>query len=506
MDGATGNTEASAPAPATDAGEKKVSKTVADIWREVQVEQQKFNNIVKVMVGLLIVAAIVAAALAVVSYMRFSDIKDNYDDLIANAEAQSRLNAGDGVRAQQRLVNQLLQIREDSEAQRQEAELARRVDQALAASRSGAPVQTMAQLRAQAVEVAKGHLTGTRLNNATSYLVSSVVEGSNVAMTAPERALMEAALADWRAPRTAEDAMNKVIASSDDPLIKGYGHTGLAQIFFARTDGVDDLGSTTACESVIDQVRIAAGLGVEAMAPYLWKGECMRDQGRESDAFDAFASALRVGNVETETLDNIRLAAHGAGTTLVARAARAPNAQLGVDEVTEVFTALGPIEENVPGLVGADETQDPLAAAYALLEYAANLRVQRGEGEVGKVYTAENIGFVFVLSERWAEGMSHAQAIDKVIPLAWNLTVLHICASELANAEGISSADRAKYRAEAERAARTLSLMEHRRFGEQELKKLLPVKYDDMIDELVRPARERMEAAENMAISYTATE
>ena len=71
MDGATGSTQDPARAgkgePLGEAGEKKASKTVADIWREVQAEQQKFNNIVKVMVGLLIVAAIVAAALAVVS-------------------------------------------------------------------------------------------------------------------------------------------------------------------------------------------------------------------------------------------------------------------------------------------------------------------------------------------------------------------------------------------------------------------------------------------------------
>ena len=48
--------------------------------------------------------------------------------------------------------------------------------------------------------------------------------------------------------------------------------------------------------------------------------------------------------------------------------------------------------------------------------------------------------------------------------------------------------------------------MDHRRFGEQELKKLLPVRYDDTVDELVRPARERMENAENMAISYSGGE
>ncbi len=503
MDGATGTTPETA-APDADSGGKKVSKTVADIWREVQAEQQKFNNIVKVMVGLLIVAAIVAAALAVVSYLRFSDIKDNYDDLIANAEAQSRLNAGDGVRAQQRLVTQLLQIREDSEAQRQEAELTRLVDQALSASQAGAPLRSIDQLKEQALEAARGHLLGRRLNLATSYLVSSVAEAPGISLNAAEAAILDAALVDWRTPREGQAAMERVIASTDDPTIKGYGHTGLAQIHYAMTDGLDNLGSSDACTELINEVNIAAGLGVEGMAPYLWKGECMRDAGRESDAFDAFASALRAGNVGNETLDNLRLAAHGAGTTLVARAARAPNAQLGADEVAAVFTALKPIEENVPGLVGADETQDPLAAAYALLEYAANLRVQRGEGEVGKVYTAENIGFVFVLSERWAEGLSHAQAIDKVIPLAWNLTVLHICAKEMAETDGVSGADRAKYRAEANRAARTLALMEHRRFGEQELKKLLPVKYDEVVNELVRPARERMEAAETMAISYSA--
>lgn len=507
MDGATGSTQnkakADAAAPLGDAGEKKASKTVADIWREVQAEQQKFNNIVKVMVGLLIVAAIVAAALAVVSYMRFSDIRDNYDELIARAEAQSRLNAGDGVRAQQRLVNQLLQIREDSEAQRQEAELTRLVDRALAARQAGGPVQTLPQLKAQALDVAKAHLAGTTLNNATSHLVSSVETSGSIPLTGPERALLEAALADWRAPRTATAEMQRLIDVSSDPVMKGYGHIGLAKIHNDLTTDVDNAGQTDDCAAVVDEVRIAAGLGVQEMGPYLWKGECLRDQGRESDAFDAFASALRAGNVETETLDNIRLAAHGAGTTLVARAARAPGAQLGVDEVSNVFTALSPIEETVPGLVGAAETQDPLAAAYALLEYAASLRVQRGEGEVGKVYTAENIGFVFVLSERWAEGLAHAQAVDQVLPLAWNLTVLHICANELANTEGVPNADRQRFRAEAERARRTLALMDHRRFGEQELKKLLPVKYDSTVNELVRPARERMEQAETMAINYS---
>lgn len=509
MDGATGSTQdpakAGKGAPLGEAGEKKASKTVADIWREVQAEQQKFNNIVKVMVGLLIVAAIVAAALAVVSYLRFSDIRDNYDELIARAEAQSRLNAGDGVRAQQRLVNQLLQIREDSEAQRQEAELTRLVDRALSARQAGGPVMSLVDLKAQAIEVAKEHLAGITLNNATSHLISSVERSGAIPLTGPERALLEAALADWRTPRTTTAEMQRLIDVSADPVMKGYGHIGLAKIYNDSTDGVDNPGLTDECAAIIDEVRIAAGLGVEAMGPYLWKGECLRDQGRESDAFDAFASALRVGDVATETLDNIRLAAHGAGTTLVARAARAPDAQLGVDEVSDVFNALSPIKEKVPGLIGAAETEDPLAAAYALLEYAANLRVQRGEGEVGKVYTAENIGFVFVLSERWAEGLAHAQAIDQVLPLAWNLTVLHICAIEMAAADGVSNVDRQYFLSEAERARRTLALMDHRRFGEQELKKLLPVRYDDTVDELVRPARERMENAENMAISYPGT-
>lgn len=506
MDGATGSTQGPAETASPLASEKRASKTVADIWREVQDEQQKFNNIVKVMVGLLIVAAIVAAALAVVSYLRFSDIKNNYDELIARAEAQSRLNAGDGVRAQQRLVNQLLQIREDSEAQRKEAELTRLVDRALAASRAGGPVQSLPQLKAQALEVARGHLTGTPLNNATSHLVSSVAQTRSIVLTSSERALLDAALADWRAPRTATDAMLTLVNEGSDPAMRGVGHTGLAKIYNDLVDGADNPGLMEECESLIEEVRIAAGLGVEAMGPYLWQGECLRDQGRESDAFDAFASALRVGDVGTETLDNLRSAAHGAGTTLIARAARAPDARLASGEVSDVFEALEPIQDSVPGLVGAAETQDPLAAAFALLEYAANLRVQRGEGEVGKVYTAENIGFVFVLSERWAEGLNHAQAIDKVLPLAWNLTVLHICADEMSRADGVSASDRTMYRAEAERARRTLALMEHRRFGEQELKKLLPVKYDEVVDELVRPARERAAQAETMAINYTSPE
>lgn len=503
MDGATGSTQEPAVSAAAEAAPQKASKTVADIWREVQAEQQKFNNIVKVMVGLLIVAALVAAVLAIVSYMRFSDIRDNYDELIARAEAQSRLNAGDGVRAQQRLVNQLLQIREDSEAQRQEAELTRLVDRALAASSAGGPVQSLTQLKAQAIEVAKAHLAGTTLNNATSHLVSSVAAARAIPLTGSERALLDAALADWRAPRTAEDAMRNLIAVSSDPAMKGYGHIGLAKIYDDRVDGADNPGLTDECAELIDEVRVAAGLGVEAMGPYLWKGECLRDQGRESDAFDAFANALRVGDVGTESLDNLRAAAHGAGTTLIARAARAPGAQLGPDEVTDVFASLAPIEEKLPGMGGAGETKDPLAAAFSLLEYASNLRVERGEGEVGKAYTAENIGFVFVLSERWAEGLTHARAIDKVLPLAWNLTVLHICATEMAKTDGLSGSDRNDLLEEAERARRTLALMEHRRFGEQELKKLLPVTYDEVVDELVRPARERALQAETMAIRYT---
>ncbi len=485
----------------TNAGTAR-TKTVADIWEEVQIEQRRFNQIVKVLVGLLIVAAVIAGVLAAVSYLRFNEVTTRYDALIHDAEVAATLSAGDGVRQRQTMVNELLTIREETDAQRQESQLTRQVDQALSAARAGVALQSVAELTTQAVDAAEDHLIGHRLNPATSYLVNSILESRGTQLSDDQRRIMATALLDWRTPDASHDSIRELISQSADDRVKGYGHAALAQYFYKQASAANDLGASEACTDVVQEVNLAKSAGVEGMVPHLWKGECLRDQGRQKEAFLAYTDALRAGNVDEETLTNRRLAAHGAGTTLVARAARAPNATLSPDEVSSAFEALGPIIGEVEGLQGAADEEDPLAAAYALLNYAADMRSKRGEGEVGKSYTAENIGFIFVMREKWADGLKHAQAIDKLIPLGWNLTVLHICASQMAEDPDISSDERKLYLAEADRARRTLAKMDHRRIGESELKKLLPVEYDNLVDELVKPSREAMEKASANPVNF----
>ena len=489
-----------------NSGEQRVSKTVVDIWEEVQAEQRQFNRIMQILVALLIVAAVVAVGFFIVMSMDRASFRTQFAEAVSNANASAAISAGEAKREIQRMRTQLIQVQEDLEAQRQQAQLTRQVDQVLAASRAGSRAFSLGELKTEAVDAARQHLSGHRLNQATSYLVGSILSAPDARLTVSETALLHAALADWRNPTGAAAEMQAVIDSTDDPIVKGYGHLGLAQIHYAETNAMDDLGASKSCEQVSVDVRVAADLGVESMPPYLWKGECLRDAGNEREAFNAFAQALRAGNISDESLQNLRLAAHGAGTTLIARAARAPDAQLSPAETEEALVALEPIQSKVFGLKGASDAGDPLAAAYALLEYAANLRLKRGEGEVGKIYTAENIGFVFILREKWLEGYTHAEAIDKVIPMAWNLTVLHICASKLAEQSDVPASQRAVYAAEAERAKRVLSMMDHGRFGESELKKLLPVEYEKTVDELARPAREAKEAADAAAVNLTAGE
>ena len=196
----------------------------------------------------------------------------------------------------------------------------------------------------------------------------------------------------------------------------------------------------------------------------LWKGQCLRKRGDALLAYRAFSEAAHLIGADPEdiTLEQEQMAHHGVGTTLVALAAQR---QLPEGRLYE----------------------EALQEALSELRTAARIRAERGATQVGVAYTEETIGFIHVLDEDWPAALEHTQRIDDILPLAWNLTVRHIAARE--NAAALMQAGASREALDAmqtiqDETAMVLSLMACDQIDKAELQRLLPARFETVLEDL----------------------
>ena len=157
----------------------------------------------------------------------------------------------------------------------------------------------------------------------------------------------------------------------------------------------------------------------------------------------------------------LRYAVHGTGTTLVALKSAETRDQTVTRRLPELITKLKglPLPEKANGKPFFDNNADELSIARSLLNYAADLRAELGEGEITRLYSTENIGFIYLLQNDWESAANHAREIDEKLALGWNLTVFIIALEQQAKDTNLSRSERAALRAEAKFARLKLSFM-----------------------------------------------
>jgi len=106
---------------------------------------------------------------------------------------------------------------------------------------------------------------------------------------------------------------------------------------------------------------------------------------------------------------------------------------------------------------------------------------------VGVAYTEENIGFIHILDEDWPAALDHTKRIDDILPLAWNLTVRHIAALE--NEAALRQAGASREALEnmetiQDETAMVLSLMACDQIDKPELQRLLPGRFETVLEDL----------------------
>ena len=463
-------------APQATASQKATS---ANLLEELRKEQRAFRFVMTLLIILLVIAAAIAAGGAAFSYFELKDMRANQEQMRRDSTAHLKVVAGEAGRERETMRSELIAIREENASSRRQSDLARRIEQAALNNRIG-------EYKDSAITFARSHILGTPLDSATALVVTSVLgaaeEEGSVLLDTDARRLLITVKADWEGQvGDASAGFETMRAESDDQSYRALGAAGLAMLHYRDASGLN-LHWGEGCREVVENVTSAEDMRLDAPTMFLWKGDCLRKHGATLRAFNAFNAALFKLEADAAAgleppQEQMRLAYHGVGTTLVALAAR--------DEVPSEF---------------ADS--DPQAKALELLELAADIRRQRGATPVGIAYTRENIGFIYLQKSDWDGALAHTAAIDAVLPLAWNLTVRHIAATEKADAlvavEEPDMAAVAELREIAEEAALVLSLMQYVQFDERELKRLLHKDYSETVDDLIArlPENERAVAEE----------
>ncbi|WP_084398033.1 hypothetical protein [Henriciella aquimarina] len=437
--------------------------TSADLLAELREEQQSFRFLMTALAAIIGMAAVIVAGSVIYFFMELSGLKSQYAEQTRLNEMNLRIVAGEAGRQRESTQSALVAIREENEAARRQAGLAREIQRADS-------VTQVAGYKQNALELAQKHFLGIPLNEVTSQVVAIVLraDGSDGELLAPdERLLLQAALDDWGGQNmdAVRAAMSELYDSGSTLEMKARGAAGLAALEYRAADE-KSLGWNRGCATVVDYVNQAQARGLQAPMLLLWKGQCLRKRGDALTAYEAFskAAAMLEGGEHEETLLNAQMAHHGVGTTLVALVA----------------------SEQLPE---GEDSEAALQEALGELREAARIRAERGATPVGVAYTEENIGFIHVLDGDWPAALEHTAGIDRILPLAWNLTVRHIAAMENEKALIAAGASRDEIR-EMETVqtdtALVLGLMECTQIDRPELKRLLPSKYGRTVDELSR--------------------
>ena len=437
--------------------------TSADLLAELREEQQSFRFLMTALAAIIGMAAVIVGGSVIYFYMQLSGLKEQYAEQTRLNEMNLRIVAGEAGRQRESTQAALVAIREENDAARRQADLAREIQRAES-------VRQVGSYKQNALELAQQHFLGIPLNEVTSQVVGVVLraDGSDgELLSADERLLMQAALDDWggQNDEAVRAAMTSLLESGEGLEAQARGAAGMAALEYRAADEAS-LGWNRGCSTVVDYVNQAMARGLEAPMLLLWKGQCLRKRGDALLAYEAFSRAatmLEGGGFE-ETLLHAQMAHHGVGTTLVALVA----------------------SEQLPS--GRD-SEAALQEALAELREAARIRAERGSTAVGVAYTEENIGFIHVLDEDWSSALEHTKRIDDILPLAWNLTVRYIAAMEneaALKSAGASREEIRRMRAIQDDTRLVLGLMECNQIDRPELKRLLPARYSQTVDELSR--------------------
>ncbi len=455
-----------------------------DFMRELRREQVGFR-LYGVLFALLFIA--IAVVMGISTFLTVQRL-DQLDSTLAAVNAESR---------EARIGNVRLYIELGALKNAQEDRNTRDVrdGQELASTRrltaSSDPSQMATLPTAVGVRLAAAHITETpvpydlsdpaseryngRLNWATVSLIRALLSAREpdgaLRVQGAERLVMEAAVADWQElDRTSREAFYERLSQVSDPELSAVGYVGRARTAYERAEANDDApwAWNAGCEDAVRHADAATGIlgngayASDAAAVFFLKGACLRKNGLTARAHVAFSQSLDIVAPDRrpaypKSSAILYEAFHGVGTTLIALV-NLSEAERG-DDI--------PWPEN------------PSAEARLLIEKAAELRLAWGMTAVGEVGSLENAGFIF-LEEGDLEGaLRHTGAIDKVVPLAWNLTCRLAAASELLAAD---SADAARYQALVDETLLKLSLLPRGDFDEPELRRLMPAAFQKYVD------------------------
>ncbi|MEL7452982.1 MAG: hypothetical protein AAGJ50_06375 [Pseudomonadota bacterium] len=473
-------------------------KTTTDIWQEIREEKDSFRRVMRALIILLAVAALIALGVFYYSYRTLTAQEARYTAEVWAIEVRGEISRGDATRDIQTVLTRTLEIREELARGANAGAFADRADRVEERGASQSDIDL-------ALEEARLFTLGANLDGARSQLIKAVYAdqcAEPASLGAVPCQFLKAVLADWAdrdnrdagsdepserldidTPQRLRNAYAAVIELESDLDISDFtpnAEAGLAQLYYAYADN-NQLGRDRDCQQVILAAARAETAGARGMGPYLRSGHCLRKQGRFMEANRMFQlardwyEAAQKDDAFDESRfppDIFRWAYHGAGTTAIS------------------IVASGALDgdENV------EARADQLRTAEANLRIAAQRREDRGEGDVGRVYTTENIGFIYVLREDWPTALFHTRDVHDVVPLAWNLVVRRIAAGEIYNQmttgilapnAGLSSPEDAKDIAcDAERV---LKAMRYQYFDEDEVLNLLPDRadYRSLVEDLV---------------------
>ena len=473
----------------------KPQKVASDSWQDLRDEQSRFRRGVLYLVVALILVVLLAGGGAIHSWLKLGELSRSYQAQIDLTVAQEAITRTSANRERQNMKLELLELRETISQQREYADIPRQVDRALLDPSDRAAVESLAEM---AIEKAEDAALGAPLNSSTAYLIDAVLglsrsEKQNL-VSSDERHLMGAVQQAWINPSIEIVRQNWLdfYDQAESDRMKGLARAGLGlQYYEVSQDAELGLSWNGGCREAVESFEAADRLGVGSSALALRKGECLRKNGDKLEAFENFLSALKQQSSD-DPIHERRLAAHGAGTTLIALEVASgsdPIVASKLEQFTEDLESFPLIASVKLGEAqSSDKSPRILEQALVLLLHAAELRQQRGEGKIGQIYTRENIGFIYIRQQNWDTAIKHAREIDRDMALAWNLTVLIIALEEQADRlqdEGEGSVAQ-RLREEAKRARGKIALLPPGRLDRDEIEKLLGEPYIDDVEDIYR--------------------
>lgn len=437
--------------------------TSADLLAELRDEQKSFRFLMRVLAMIVVVAMIVVGTTVVYFFWQLSS---SMQELRAYNSYKDNISRAEFARQRETNREELVILREEVEAWQRYADVNEFVQQKH-------PEEHITQEHVDdAIIAARRNFTEEPLNEVTTNLLRVVLTAAadqKVRLDQDDRLLLEIALEDStnENPDDLIDMIQNLQKSVRTERFLGFADAALTELYYKKANA-NTMKWELGCEQAVRHADLAVAAGFRYPQILLRKGDCLRKHGEVERAYLAFDEAASwldnqyEDRKSEEPLYLSRLVHHGIGTTLLAMAA----------------------SDKLP--INLSQ-QDALAKAEHELTEAADRRVRRGATPVGRAYTMENVGFIYIMNEEWDKALSHTAEVDRVIPLAWNLTVRHIAALKKREQLEAEDGPRAEIddmkRIERETEG-VLGLMDCPRIYASELPKLLPEVYGPVIRKL----------------------